>query len=139
MRFSYCPFVRTNWTLLPILVFLILPIACKSAFLSKKELLNINDLYRGQVFLVKQDIHPAFLGSDSNETTPVFKKGDKISLWIESSTDWIRVKAYSLKENREQTAGKTIIYLFESDLKDDSKINEILQKRIDDLLEKTGP
>ena len=84
---------------------------------------------------MKTDIVSPF-SSAENRQGVLFTKGSRIKLWVESSSEWIRVKAYLASERREQARGLTIIYLFEEDIKKDEKIVSVLADRIAGLLTK---
>ncbi len=65
----------------------------------------------------------------------LLKKGTAVKIWIESSTDWIRVKAYNAKENREQASGITIIYLFNEDLPENVDRERLVKEKIMEILQ----
>jgi type II secretion system-associated lipoprotein len=119
--------------------------ACASAPVNKETLLKWNTDLNSRTFIAKTDIRPDFLTKDSSSSKIplLFKKGDEISIWMESGNDWLRVKAYKAKDNREQAAGRVILYLFYKEILDANKDKNIkdpvffqseLKLRLDEII-----
>ena len=71
-------------------------------------------------FIVQKDLGQDPTSGPNGERS--FKKGDRVGIWTESSIDWLKVKAYPARENREQALGQTIIYLFRTDLPQEEQL-----------------
>ncbi len=109
--------------------------ACASGIIEEAVVQEWNRELKTRVFIVKEDLYPGFTGAGKSKSAPIFKKGEKVRIWEESSDEWIRVKAYKTTANREQATGKTIIYLFQGDFREDEdpvqRINDEIMKFLD--------
>lgn len=91
---------------------------CRSAYIEDDALRQFNAELARDTYRARQDIHPNFFSvSEKKAAPPLFKKGQQVGLWVESSMNWVRVKGFDIHENREQAFGDTVIYLFENELK----------------------
>jgi len=110
-----------------VLVFLI---SCSSAAMIKKqERIEINKRLSDSVYRAQMDIKPQY------EDEIVFKKGAMVRFYIESSDDWVRLRAYGEKESREQARGKTIVFLFASEIPEGKFARDILREKIQEKFE----
>jgi type II secretion system-associated lipoprotein len=127
-----------------VLIMITLFISCSSGEITKKRVKYWNDDLRTRNFSAKTDIRQDFVNTSSDTTAPLlFKKGEEIRIWAESGSDWIRFKAYRVKESREQASGTVILYLFYEEVlrnKKDKKVkdsqyleSEIIQ-RLDQII-----
>ncbi len=95
-------------------------LACRGTLMSREDVRTVNQNLDTQVYKAVKDIRAA--GDERDSGDVVFKKGDKLRLWIEAGSDWVRVKAFGASENREQARGRTIVYLFRQDQEEDADI-----------------
>ena len=97
-----------------LLVALIFPLllswSCVSLMLPRPYLIRINEVLLSYNFEARKDIPEVYPERDSKDV--LYKKGDKLKIWLESGGDWVRVKAYPADKPREQARGNTIIYIF---------------------------
>lgn len=97
----------------------------------------MNEEWKGRQFVTRVDIKAPVIGLEEDQDA-VFEKGTKVKVWVESAADWIRVKAYPAGETREETRGRTIIYIFSEDLKEkdrkSGRVQAILRNKFNQLL-----
>ncbi len=124
-----------------LLLFAVLPLfsSCKTSLIRKKEVVALNREFENRIFVARKEIRPEFLGEGNRENEVLFPAGTRLKIWVESSVEWVRVKAYRVTENREQTPGKTIIYLFHTDLGEQEKPEAVLMEKIDEILREERP
>lgn len=88
--------------------------------MTREEVRTANLSLDSQVYRAVKDIRAA--GDEKESGDIVFKKGDKLRLWVEAGSDWVRVKAFAAGENREQARGRTIVYVFRQDQEEGADI-----------------
>lgn len=116
---SCCSQMRVRSTIL-VIAFVFAGAACRGTLMSREDVRTVNQNLDTQVYRALKDIRAA--GDDRDSGDVVFKKGDKLRLWVEAGGDWVRVKAFGAAENREQARGRTIVYLFRQDQEEDADI-----------------
>lgn len=92
-----------------------------------QDVRSLNRELEGAVYTASQDLVADF--SEDSSRDVIFKKGEKIRLYVEGGSDWIRVKGYKASEKREQAVGRTLVYLLREDLKDEDG-QKVLRERI---------
>lgn len=97
--------------------------------------MELNGNLRERIMIARTDLYPEFLGEAGERNPPLFRKGDKLKIWVEISDEWMRVKAFQADQNREQAEGKTIIYLFERDYVDQGDPVKYLISRILEIMQ----
>ena len=97
--------------------------ACVSPILKEQELRRLNQELEPGVYTVTADLTADFSQESSKEA--IFKKGEKLRLYVEGGTDWIRLKGYRASERREQAVARTLIYLLREDMKTQDGPKEI--------------
>ena len=97
--------------------------------IKKQERIEINKRLSDSVYRAQMDIKPQY------EDEIVFKKGAMVRFYIESSDDWVRLRAYGEKESREQARGKTIVFLFASEIPEGKFARDILREKIQEKFE----
>jgi type II secretion system-associated lipoprotein len=101
--------------------------------ITKEELKNKNRELSSYIFTAKADIYPHFIENVESNPEKLLKKGDKVTLDIELSGSWIRVKAFTDKSKRQQAVGKTVIYIFKQDIVKGEKVNDLIEKHIENM------
>lgn len=83
---------------------------CRSGFVSKEHLISINQEYQGKKFRAREDLY--FQQNDRiDKSRLIHKKGTIVVLTIESSDDWIRVRARDVSRKEEQYPGDVFLFL----------------------------
>ena len=129
--------------IIPLLCLLIIiNVACVEKIIKKEDLVLKNNELSEYIFTAKADIYPHFIKNIESEPEKLLKRGDKVKLNIEVSHDWVKVKAYSEKSNRQQAVGKTVIYIFKKDISEEEstgelKIEQTLEKYIENMFTRT--
>lgn len=100
---------------------------CASPMMRDQDVRSLNRELEGAVYTASQDLVADF--SEDSSRDVIFKKGEKIRLYVEGGSDWIRVKGYKASEKREQAVGRTLVYLLREDLKDEDG-QKVLRERI---------
>ena len=104
-------------------------VACSGRFVKKNELVWLKQSYNGQFSLKKE------IDIGNNESLPA---GSRVRLYFRSSSKDIRVYAYKFNEPRESAIGKNILYLFESDFKDEEYNRKAFLGKLNELIAKVG-
>lgn len=98
---------------------------CRSGFVSKEHLISINQDYQGKKFRAREDLY--FQQNDRiDKSRLIHKKGTVVVLTIESSDDWIRVRARDVSRKEEQYPGDVFLFLVE-DPENPRSGDEVLQ------------
>lgn len=98
---------------------------CRSGFVSKEHLISINQEYQGKKFRAREDLY--FQQNDRiDKSRLIHKKGTVVVLTIESSDDWIRVRARDVSRKEEQYPGDVFLFLVE-DPENPRSGDEVLQ------------
>ena len=111
---------------------------CGSPFIKGADIETINKEWSEREFTARENIHSPFDSNLGLSQEVIFEKGTRLKVWLESAEDWVRVKAYPATERREQTRGRTIIYIFKDDLKKKERtpdnVKALLRGKFDELL-----
>ncbi len=92
-----------------VMLMVLLP-GCRSGFVSKEHLISINQEYQGKKFRAREDLY--FQQNDRiDKSRLIHKKGTIVVLTIESSDDWIRVRARDVSRKEEQYPGDVFLFL----------------------------
>jgi type II secretion system-associated lipoprotein len=91
----------------------------------KKKVEALNKKLQAEVLVARTDILPDFAGSENDI---IFKNGTRLKCWIEASEEWLRIKAISAEQKREQARGQTIVYIFRDDLEKEEKRDKKARK-----------
>ncbi|MBI41520.1 MAG: type II secretion system-associated lipoprotein [Leptospiraceae bacterium] len=107
---------------------------CSSPILKSEQAVQWNQELREKVFRAKSDIFPEF-ANQSDKDRPLFTRGTLVKIQIESSADWVKVRARDAKKDRENTPGHVILYVFSDDLNtDEGNGRQLIQERLDQIL-----
>ena len=100
---------------------------CTSALLQKEQVKKLNQAYSNRVFRVRKDLYATFSDPKSGSRPRLFRKGEKVRIWIESQGDWIKVRAIRQDKSLEHDPGKTILYILREILEDNGEKEEIIE------------
>lgn len=105
------PFARTNLALVVLtsLVALSFCAGCRHSLVEKKRLQSFNEARTGVVFVAEKDIQ-FWQNGKVDAARPLFKKGTRLDIRLESGDDWIRVRARDLSRSVEQNPGEIIVF-----------------------------
>ncbi|MDH4263915.1 MAG: type II secretion system-associated lipoprotein [Spirochaetia bacterium] len=100
---------------------------CTLSYVKDDTLKSLEKKYEG-VYVCTKDLP---IGNDE-----FVKSGTRVRLYFQSGTNSLKVYAYPFDISREQSIGKNILYLFDTDFPDnkfeevvlDSKLKEIVKK-----------
>lgn len=108
---------------------------CAGPLVKKNELNRLKETLKNSVFIAKEDIMPDFAENVYERSSRLLKKGERVTLSVEATSTWIKVKAYNVNEGREQASGTVAIYLFKDDLSDipKRKRGDYIEQRIHKL------
>ena len=134
----FCPFFRSfrslNFPLLILFVSGLWLVACSTPILKPAETLEWNEELEKQVFRAKTDIFPEF-ANQADKDDPLFKRGTLLKIQIESSPDWVKVRAREARKDRENTPGRVILYLFQTDVDtEQGNGRQVVTERLNQLL-----
>ncbi len=125
------------WRTAPILAGLLLLWECSSPLLKAGDVEAMNKEWSAGEYTIREEVRAPFNNLE-NDQEVVFQKGLRVRVWVESTDEWVRVKAYPAGERREQTRGRTIIYIFHEDLPEQDrvpeKVKELLRIKFNQLL-----
>ncbi len=120
-----------------VLVFSVLTILllhCSSPILKSAQATEWNQELKEKVFRAKTDIFPEF-ANQSDKDRPLFTRGTLVKIQIESSADWVKVRARDARKDRENTPGHVILYLFADDVDtEQGNGRQLIQERLDQIL-----
>ena len=100
--------------------------ACGSKLVRKEEVQRISKDYEG-IYVVKERIDVGNFDS--------LNKGARVKIFFKTAGDYVSVYAYPYSQPREEANGKNILQMFEGDFPDKKFSEELLRKRIADLVE----
>lgn len=100
--------------------------ACGSKLVRKEEVQRISKDYEG-IYVVKDRIDVGNFDS--------LNKGARVKIFFKTAGDYVSVYAYPYSQPREEANGKNILQMFEGDFPDKKFSEELLRKRIADLVE----
>ena len=119
-----------------ILLYLFAFTGCSSGLLRKEVVESFNEKLAKKHFIARKNIYVAF--SDKKQRGDIlFSKGSKLRIVVERGEDWLKVRAFSIHEDEEQSQGKVILFIARSLLASKEKKSyslASLQKSLDDLL-----
>lgn len=105
------PFART--ANLSILLFAVAALSfgagCKHPLVEKKRVQSFNEARTGVVFLAEKDIQ-FWQNGKVDPARPLFKKGTRLEIVLETGDDWMRVRARDLSRSIEQNPGEIIVF-----------------------------
>lgn len=104
------------------LCFLLLS-ACASPILKDDELRALNRELENTVYTAAADLTADFSQEASKDV--IFKKGEKLKLFLEGGADWIRLKGIKASERREQAIPRTLLFVLRDDIKSEDGPAEI--------------
>lgn len=110
---------------LPLLLLLLAP-GCSSKFVKKESIQRISKEYE-DVYVLRERVETGNFDS--------LNKGARVKIYFKAAGDYVSVYAYPYSQPREEASGKNILQLFEGDFPDKKFSEEILKKRIADLVE----
>ncbi|MEQ8353418.1 MAG: type II secretion system-associated lipoprotein [Leptospiraceae bacterium] len=107
---------------------------CSSPILKTGETVQWNQELEKTVYRAKTDIFPEF-ANQADKDNPLFPRGTLLKIQVESSPDWVKIRAREAKKERENTPGHVIMYLFSDDV-DTEKGNgrQLVEERLNQLL-----
>ncbi len=111
---------------------------CVVPIIRTQELKSVNSEWQNVVFQAREDIGAAYNSGGKREEDIIFRKNARVKIWIESSSEWIKVKAFPAEDKREQARGRIIIYIFKDDL-GDHNVLDFLKEKILALLNPIKP
>ena len=130
---------RTGPVLVCLALFSLLALAsCKSPILKPEEAVAWNQELENQTYRAQIDIFPEF-ANQADKNHPLFKRGELLRIRIESSPDWVKIRARAAGAERENTPGQVILYLFRDDVDTDSgNGRQIVEERLNQMLSPAG-
>ena len=114
---------RSLFLLFPLLLLL----CCTSALLQKEQVKELNQSYSGKTFRVKTNLFATFSDPKASSRRLLFRKGEKVRIWIESDGDWIKVRAIRAKKSLENNPGVTILYILREILEDEGAEESVIE------------
>lgn len=96
---------------------LALVISCVAPIIKKEAVQGLNKEFDNKPLTVLADIKPDFSGGNEAQKEVIFKRGEKIHIYLENGEEWIKVKGYRTAEKREQAIPRTILYILRDDIK----------------------
>lgn len=96
--------------------------ACVAPIVKESELKQLNRELDA-VYTVTKDLTADF--SEESSKDVIFKKGEKLRLYLEGGADWVRLKGYRASEKPEQAVARTLIYVIREDIKSEDGAKEI--------------
>ncbi|RME93673.1 MAG: type II secretion system-associated lipoprotein [Candidatus Hydrogenedentota bacterium] len=109
-----------------VIFFTILMIQCSGRFVKKEELQYLQKKYSG-IYVIKK---PVDIGNNRK-----LKPGMRVKLFFQSGSESVKVYAYPANEPREEALGKNILYLFEEDFPKEKYSREVLEKKLNEIVE----
>lgn len=100
--------------------------ACGSKLVRKEEVQRISKDYEG-IYVIKERIDVGNFDS--------LNKGARVRIFFKTAGDYVSVYAYPYSQPREEANGKNILQMFEGDFPDKKFNEELLRKKIADLVE----
>lgn len=94
----------------------------------EEEVEGFNQSAEERIYTVRRDIASPFgdqfEGSDNrSQEGAIFRKGEKVRILLEVSSEWLKVRAYRLDQSQEHSGGAVILFL----------ITEVLEDQGEDL------
>ncbi len=117
---------RRPWCTFLILLGVALLTACGSKLVRKEEVQRISKDYEG-IYVVKERIDVGNFDS--------LNKGARVKIFFKTAGDYVSVYAYPYSQPREEANGKNILQMFEGDFPEKKFSEELLRKRIADIVE----
>lgn len=114
----------------------LLPIclACSTPILEPEQTLTWNEELKERVFRASKDIYPEF-ANQSDRKHPLFPRGTLLKLQIESSPDWVKVRAREAKSQKENTPGQVILYVFREEVESESgNGRQIIEEQLNQMV-----
>lgn len=109
---------------LSILVFTF--VSCGSALMNKENVIAINKELSSRTFSPKKDIFATYSDPESQSRDVLFRRGQKLKIWVESQDDWIKVRAIKKGQSIENSTGTAIIYIIRDILEDEQVEDDIV-------------
>ena len=113
--------------------------ACSSSLLREETVEDFNKRASKKYFRTRKNIYPPFESKESKRLS--FRRGVKVRIVLEQGDDWLKVRAFPLHENEEQSRGKVILFISRELLSPEEQDNyslPILQKNIQSLLKESS-
>ena len=101
---------------------------CSGRFVNQVELKKLKEQYNGNYVMKK----PVDIGNNLKA-----RVGEKVKIYFVSTSNSIKVYAYSYQEPRESSLGNNILYLFEDDFPDEKWDHNLLNKKLNDIIRKS--
>ncbi|MCB1304812.1 MAG: type II secretion system-associated lipoprotein [Leptospiraceae bacterium] len=92
---------------------------CSAPVIRAKDAEEWNTELKTRVFRTRKDIFPGF-ANQADQKEPLFKAGTLVKLRIESTPDWVKIRARRADSDQENTPGNVILYVFREDLESES-------------------
>lgn len=97
--------------------------ACASPILKDDELRGLNRELENTIYTATADLTADFSQEASKDV--IFKKGEKLKLFLEGGADWIRLKGFKASDKREQAIPRTLLFVLRDDIKGEDGPAEI--------------
>ena len=97
--------------------------ACVAPIVKDSDLKQLNRELDSSVYTVTADLTADF--SQESGKDVIFKKGEKLRMYLEAGPDWVRLKGYRASEKPEQAVARTLVYLIREDIKSEDSAKEI--------------
>ncbi len=85
--------------------------ACYADLLRKSDAEEMNAGFRERTYTARQDIYAPFNNRDEASREVLIKRGERVRLYVETSREWIRVRAIPADEQREHNPGRVVVYV----------------------------
>jgi len=113
---------------------LLLLLACQSGIIQKNDAKKLNQEFEKNVYTAIVDIRPETTPDGDSQKDIVFKKADRLKIYLENGEDWIKVKAFKASDKREQAIPRVILFLLRDDFKTDADVAADIRSRLGKLV-----
>ncbi len=108
--------------------------ACYADLLRKSDAEAMNAEFRDRTYVARQDIYAPFNNRDESSREVLIKRGERVRLFVETSREWIRVRAVPVAEQREHNPGRVVVYVlrdFVEQEAEDGLVEEYPREKLD--------
>lgn len=99
--------------------------ACYADLLRKTDAEAMNTEFRERTYVARQDIYAPFNNRDESTREVLVKRGEKVRLFVETSREWIRVRAIPVSEQREHNPGRVVVYVLRDFVEQEAEEGQI--------------
>ena len=109
--------------------------SCVSTLLTADEVKAMNKDYATRVMTARQNIFASFSDPEAPNREILFRKGEKLRIWVEAEGDWLKVRAIRHGKPIENNPGRAIIYILREVLEDtgapEAEINHYPREKLE--------